>query len=168
MNIISGIILFIVVYIIYYTCYESFDNTIQTKYIYPRYCKSCGEKSRIRCNKCINCGYCFTPNGYGQCVTGDEKGPYFREDCVKYEYNNPIFSYFRSWFYPFFWKDKYNYDIRGYPESTYSSYIRRYGHRNHHNRYRRNGYKRHRHNHYRNNKNNEYTNYNRHRTRNRR
>ena len=103
-------------------------------YIYDNlsYCKSCGEKSRIECNKCINCGYCRTPNGNGECVPGDEKGPYFREDCVDYEYNTPIYSYFSSWFYPFWGRDKYNYDTRGYP-THYPRKIhnRQYVHNNH-------------------------------------
>lgn len=94
------------------------------RYKYPKYCKSCGEKSRGGCNNCVNCGYCLTPNGHGECVTGDENGPYFREDCVDYEYNNPIFSYISSWFYPLWRNNRYYYDIRGYPKSTYKRYIR--------------------------------------------
>ena len=56
---------------------------------YPQYCSSCADLSRNKCNNCVNCGYCISPRGKGECVPGDEKGPLFREDCIYYEYNNP-------------------------------------------------------------------------------
>ena len=92
----NTIIILVVIIGIIIICFNCESKEHYTQYRYPKYCKSCGEKSRSKCNNCVNCGYCLTPNGYGQCVTGDEKGPYFREDCVDYEYNNPIFSYFSS------------------------------------------------------------------------
>jgi hypothetical protein len=58
-------------------------------YNYPTFCKTCGELSRSKCNNCVNCGYCVSPRGNGECVAGDEYGPYFREDCAYYEYQRP-------------------------------------------------------------------------------
>ena len=120
----NTVIILVVIFGIIIICFNCDSKEHYTQYRYPKYCKSCGEKSRGECNNCINCGYCLTPNGYGQCVTGDEQGPYFREDCKDYEYNNPIFSYFRSWFRPLWRRDKYYYDVIGYPKSTYKRYIR--------------------------------------------
>lgn len=60
---------------------------------YPKYCSSCADLPRNKCNNCINCGYCVAPRGKGECVPGDENGPMFREDCMYYEYNNPMFMY---------------------------------------------------------------------------
>jgi len=83
---------------------------------YKQYCPSCGWRSRMSCSKCTNCGYCVTPNGTGECVPGDAAGPYFRSDCIGWEYSRPNSYYpyhnifpviqFRS-FYPY-----YNYNLR--------------------------------------------------------
>lgn len=70
-------------------------------YNYPRYCSSCGNKNMAQCNDCIDCGVCKTPDGDVECVPGDIYGPYFREDCVDYEYGN---------MYPYYWdSDDWNY-----------------------------------------------------------
>lgn len=56
---------------------------------YKKYCPSCGWRSRQNCSKCTNCGYCITASGHGECVPGDSSGPYYRNDCMYYEYNSP-------------------------------------------------------------------------------
>ena len=40
----------------------------------------------------MNCGYCFPNRANPSCVPGDAQGPYFREDCLNYEYMYPISS----------------------------------------------------------------------------
>jgi len=54
---------------------------------FSKYCTSCGYKSEYTCSECVNCGYCVTASGYGGCVPGDERGPYFAEDCVRWYYD---------------------------------------------------------------------------------
>lgn len=55
----------------------------------PRYCGDCGKRDRFSCSNCIDCGYCYAPDGMGECVSGDKYGPHFRKDCVDYEYTYP-------------------------------------------------------------------------------
>ncbi len=59
-------------------------------WIYPNYCKSCGNYGMNKCGSCANCGYCISPNGSGECVDGDQNGPYFRKDCIGWKYGMPI------------------------------------------------------------------------------
>ena len=44
-------------------------------YYHKKYCPDCGYKNRRRCRKCINCGFCWTYDGRGECVPGDEPDP---------------------------------------------------------------------------------------------
>ena len=79
---------------------------------YPsRFCSDCGNLDRIACNNCTNCGTCYTPNGYKECVAGDEYGPFFRSDCIDYQYNNPMIQPIliphHSLYYPIFDTDPY-------------------------------------------------------------
>lgn len=67
---------------------------------YKKYCSSCGWRSRSSCSKCTNCGYCITPDGTGECVPGDSSGPYFREDCLYWEYGDPYYYYPYNHIYP--------------------------------------------------------------------
>jgi len=67
---------------------------------YKKYCPSCGWRSRYACSKCTNCGYCVTASGYGECVPGDSSGPYFRNDCMYWEYGDPYEYYPYSHIYP--------------------------------------------------------------------
>jgi hypothetical protein len=80
------------------------DSTKEGFYTYPgyykKYCSSCGHKSRRTCNNCTNCGYCITASGYGECVPGDSSGPYFRSDCVNWEYGDPYDNYPYSHVFP--------------------------------------------------------------------
>jgi len=82
---------------------------------YPntRFCTNCDNRSYSTCANCTNCGYCYTSNGYGECVPGDENGPYFRTDCLNYEYNTPVaindIYYPRWWWY---WDNNNNRYVR--------------------------------------------------------
>lgn len=67
---------------------------------YKLYCPSCGWNSRYECSGCSNCGYCITANGSGECTPGDSSGPYFRQDCVQWEYDSPYFYYIGNNVYP--------------------------------------------------------------------
>jgi len=125
------VLIFVVSFYNYFTDPEGFTENYIV-YSYPKYCSACGELNRPQCNNCTNCGYCVTPNGNGECVPGDSNGPYFREDCVAYEYNAPDYTVNRvypdmylydNYFgydyldYPYHWKrDSYNHDLRGAPD----------------------------------------------------
>ena len=74
--------------------------------MYPRskrYCSTCGDKNNFECGQCVNCGTCVSERGVAKCVLGDQAGPYFREDCVQWQFNNPL-NYF---YYP--WLGKYSF-----------------------------------------------------------
>lgn len=85
---------------------------------YKQYCPSCNWRNRISCSKCTNCGYCINESGEGECVQGDNNGPYFRKDCKYWEYGDPYYSYPDSNVYPMISINtshpdvKYKYDIR--------------------------------------------------------
>ena len=108
-------------------------NVVENFYYYydsPRYCTECGDRGRADCNNCSNCGYCITPDGHGECVTGDANGPYFREDCIAYEHSDNGYRVYRHSPYrylvglPYWRRDAYYYDLRGYPRTRY---VRRSG-----------------------------------------
>ena len=84
-------------------CNSLSDNTegFYTYYgYYKKYCPSCGWRSRYACSKCTNCGYCVTASGYGECVPGDSSGPYFRSDCMYWEFGDPYYYYPYSHIFP--------------------------------------------------------------------
>jgi succinate dehydrogenase/fumarate reductase-like Fe-S protein len=56
-------------------------------YKYNKYCSECDNKSLYSCKNCINCGLCYNANGNIECVPGDARGPYFREECAYWQYN---------------------------------------------------------------------------------
>ena len=92
----------------------------------PKYCDNCGDLGRYDCNDCVNCGYCYTPDGYGECVPGDINGPFFRKDCTAYEYNAndywiDDYPYIYLQDYPYLYRDGYYYDSYGYPTTSYST-----------------------------------------------
>lgn len=72
---------------------EGFSNYSDYYGYYKQYCPSCGWKSKKSCSSCINCGYCITDSGYGECVSGDSYGPYFRDDCLYWNYGNYDYNY---------------------------------------------------------------------------
>lgn len=76
------------------------ENFINYYGHFKSYCPSCGWRSRNSCSKCTNCGYCITASGYGECVPGDSSGPYFRSDCLYYEYGSPYEYYPYSHLFP--------------------------------------------------------------------
>lgn len=45
-----------------------------------------GRLGRRLCGECINCGYCFNADGFGECVPGDADGSFIRDDCYDYEF----------------------------------------------------------------------------------
>lgn len=95
-------------------------------YDYPRYCTECGGKGRNSCNNCENCGFCITPNGNGECVSGDANGPYFREDCIAYEHSANGYRIYQHTPYrrlidlPYWKRSGYYHDLRGYPRTRYT------------------------------------------------
>jgi len=72
------------------------------------YCQ-CQSKGRHECGNCANCGYCMDRMGNGQCVPGDENGPWFRTDCVSWEYTYPwsgTYPYYEFPPYPYWYNTK--------------------------------------------------------------
>ena len=61
----------------------------------PGPCPNCGQRNKLQCFDCSSCGWCLTPNGYGECVPGNSNGPYFRQDCLAWEYNPTTFFHRR-------------------------------------------------------------------------
>ena len=59
-----------------------------------KYCGNCGYNNRMSCANCVDCGYCINKFKYGECLPGDAKGPYFRDDCLYWEYNSPLAYYY--------------------------------------------------------------------------
>lgn len=86
-----------------------------------RYCQKCGWKNRWGCSKCNNCGYCVNRNGVGECVPGDAQGPYFRSDCLYWDYGDPYFS--QNVGSVFDYRNIYP-NIRYYPTSFFGDYYR--------------------------------------------
>jgi hypothetical protein len=82
---------------------------------YKRYCPGCSYLTRRDCSSCSNCGYCITAGGHGECVPGDQNGPYFKKDCLYYEYTNPYYVY------PYYYTMPY-----------YSNYYNRWKRNNYH------------------------------------
>lgn len=106
--------------------YDEKGNIVENFYYYydyPRYCGECGGKGRISCNNCENCGFCVTPEGNGECVTGDANGPYFREDCIAYEHSGNGYRTYQHVPYrrlldlPEWRRSGYYHDLRGYPRT---------------------------------------------------
>lgn len=57
-------------------------------------CPNCGQKDKLQCFQCDSCGWGWNDQGYGQCLPGNEQGPYFAKDIVKWEYTpDPIDNY---------------------------------------------------------------------------
>ena len=86
---------------------------------FKNYCGSCGFRSRYSCNKCTNCGWAMNKNGVGQCLPGDNSGPFFANDVTYWEYSNPYFYYPYSHLYPVIREKSvmpyYNYKTRFHP-----------------------------------------------------
>lgn len=102
-NIIVIVLITVVVFLLIPSTKRNKGNEehFQTYYgYYKQYCPTCGWRSRNSCSKCTNCGYCITASGYGECVPGDNNGPYFRSDCMYWEYGDPYYYYPYSNIYP--------------------------------------------------------------------
>lgn len=98
-----GIIIFIILVgiSIYLYCNEGFwagqySNNLS-------YCQNCGYLGKYKCGTCTNCGYCVSPSGIGECVPGDTSGPYFRQDCVGWNYgiNSVPYTQPIPWYYSY-------------------------------------------------------------------
>lgn len=76
------------------------ENFYTYNSFYKAYCPSCGWRNQRTCSKCLNCGFCRTAEGTGECVPGDSKGPYFRNDCVSWEYGDTYQYYPYANLYP--------------------------------------------------------------------
>jgi len=102
------IIIIIIVGVILY--YKSKSNAENLVILDGQYCKECNQMSRGMCGTCQNCGYCINESGQGECIPGDDYGPYFRKDCLRWERNIPIYGNYydtpyRWWdyLYPSYW-----------------------------------------------------------------
>jgi len=78
-------IIFLIIFIIF-TIIIYFKKI--EKFTYPTMCPSC--EATEDCFNCENCGKCLTNDGREICVEGDYISPYFKKDCVKYYYREPI------------------------------------------------------------------------------
>mgnify|MGYP007128599256 CR=1 FL=1 len=140
-NVIVWIIIIIIVLYLISTQYNKIDENFDI-IGYPRsFCRSCGYKSRATCGNCQNCGYCVNRQGFGECVPGDNNGPYFRQDCVYYEYNNanPLSVMYPDYIYPYTSLDYVN-TYPYYPNYPYRySSLSRYNRNNNFRPYRYNG-----------------------------
>lgn len=52
----------------------------------PGPCPNCGKRNKLTCFNCPTCGWCVTPDGHGECVPGDQNGPFFRQDCIAWQH----------------------------------------------------------------------------------
>lgn len=93
-------VIVITIIIIILLCRKKMEGFNSYLNYYKKYCGSCGKRTRYSCGKCYNCGYCITPSGYGECTPGDSSGPYFRRDCMYWEYGDPYYYYPYSHVYP--------------------------------------------------------------------
>ena len=84
-------IILLLLLIILYLKKNNIESFITSQFS-GKYCTGCGSKNRHKCSKCVNCGYCFPQRAPPSCVPGDAQGPYFREDCLNYEYMYPASS----------------------------------------------------------------------------
>jgi len=73
-------------------------------------CNNCGYFNLSDCARCVSCGWCISKNS-AQCIPGDIRGPYFRDDCLQWKYH------YRNYIFPF---------IYPYYHYTYPVYRRRY------------------------------------------
>lgn len=51
-------------------------------------CPNCFNRDQMQCYQCEHCIWCWTREGYGQCVRGDQRGPeepYFQQTCASWQ-----------------------------------------------------------------------------------
>jgi hypothetical protein len=60
---------------------------------YKKYCDSCYGRNNFSCAFCSSCGICTTVTGVRQCTPGNEKGPFYRDDCYSWEYGD-LYGYY--------------------------------------------------------------------------
>jgi hypothetical protein len=80
---------------------KSEDFYVGSNYFLPKYCGYCGYQNIYECKNCTNCGVCTTADGRSECINGDITGPYFREDCMSWEYQQqpPTTQYLMPYHY---------------------------------------------------------------------
>lgn len=92
------IILFAILFIIVFTILFCQNKSIIEPFIISA-CPNCGKRNRPQCFECSNfnsggCGWCIKSNGEGQCVPGNQNGPYFNSDCLYWEYKPKTNKYY--------------------------------------------------------------------------
>ena len=80
--------LLILLIVVILTCIHKRENFTSLSY-----CGNCGHNNYYNCMNCVDCGFCVNEYGSGECLPGDRRGPYFRDDCIHWHYNRP-FRYF--------------------------------------------------------------------------
>jgi hypothetical protein len=98
-KIVLGIIFLLVVYVIM-NKYFGIENFYTYNSYYKHHCPSCGWRNRKTCSSCLNCGFCTTAEGVGECVAGNSSGPFFRNDCAVWEYGDAYQYYPYANLYP--------------------------------------------------------------------
>lgn len=95
-------VILIIIFLLALTYLGNNSNVMENFYssYYKNYCPSCNWRNRRTCSKCLNCGFCLTAEGTGECVPGDSNGPYFRNDCVAWEYGDQYQYYPYANLYP--------------------------------------------------------------------
>ena len=68
-------------------------------------CLNCGFADELECSNCLNCGYCIAPDGSGECIPGNVKGPFFRRDCMIWKHPDQ-YKYYLPRFYPHRFRSK--------------------------------------------------------------
>ena len=101
-------IMCVIAYVSFRYLYVS-DTKVSIETFMPGPCPNCGKRTKLQCFDCGSCGWCTTPDGYGECVPGGPNGPLFRKDCINWQYfpragrhNGSIGPARRRWFrWPF-------------------------------------------------------------------
>lgn len=86
------VIIFIFIFIFIFSIVATYKTRVIEHFIAGP-CPNCGKMNKMQCFGCGDCGWCVTPNGYGECIPGDQNGPYFRQDCVSWQHEPPIPPY---------------------------------------------------------------------------
>ena len=135
-KILLALLIFLIIKLIYKQCESFWTAHVQRPL---KHCRYCGYNNYNSCNNCVNCGFCITSKGYGECVNGDQNGPFFRKDCLYWNYRQPAYKIIRNDDYIF--RPYYNINSQ-------SHWIKKYG-----NKYWRDKYGNYKHKHKYNNKN---------------
>lgn len=90
MNLLSTFFIVILIMIVYR--YYSKNKSIEG--FNTADCPNCGQRDKLQCFQCDGCGWAWNDKGYGECIPGNEQGPYFAKDTVEWQYRpDPITDY---------------------------------------------------------------------------